>query len=89
MHNPLDSLFNPQSIAVIGASNDPVKWGHDVAARILMNPGNREIYMVNKSASEVLGMKSYASILDIPGKVEFAIIIIPFHLLMIITNALT
>jgi len=74
----LEYFFDPKSVAIIGASNDFLKWGHDVTARVLMDPGHREIYPINKTSSEILGVKAYPSIKDIPEPVEFAVIVIPF-----------
>ena len=74
----LEYLFNPNSVAVIGASNQLFKWGYDVAARVLDSPGSRKIYLINKKSPEILGVKAYKSIRDIPEPVEFAVIVIPF-----------
>lgn len=74
----LECLFDPKSVAVIGASNQLFKWGYDVAARVLDSPGSRKIYLINKKSPEILGVKAYKSIRDIPEPVEFAVIVIPF-----------
>jgi len=74
----LEYLFNPKSVAVIGASNQIFKWGHDVAARVLERPNSRKIYLINKTSPEILGTKAYKSIKDVPEPVEFAVIVIPF-----------
>jgi len=74
----LEYLFNPKSVAVIGASNQIFKWGHDVAARVLESPNSRKIYLINKTSPEILGTKAYKSIKDVPEPVEFAVIVIPF-----------
>ncbi len=74
----LECLFDPKSVAVIGASNQLFKWGYDVAARVLDSPGSRKIYLINKKSPEILGVKAYKSMRDIPEPVEFAVIVIPF-----------
>ena len=74
----LEYLFNPKSVAVIGASNQLFKWGYDVAARVLANPNSRKIYLINKNSPEILGVKAYKSIKDVPEPVDFAVIVIPF-----------
>lgn len=72
-----DSLFYPQSIAVIGASADPKKVGYAVINNIRRFNFAGEILPVNPKAEEILGIKSYKSILDIKGKAELAVIAIP------------
>ena len=72
----LDYLFNPRSVAVIGASNAFGKWGFGIF-RLLITKGGREIYPVNRHAPEVLGVKAYSSVTEIPAPVDCAVIIIP------------
>ncbi|MBC8273424.1 MAG: CoA-binding protein, partial [Chloroflexi bacterium] len=74
----LECLFNPKSVAIIGASNQIFKWGHDVADRVLESPASRKIFLINKSSPEILGVKAYKNIRDVPEPVEFAVIVIPF-----------
>ena len=76
----LDYLFNPQTAAVIGASNTPGKWGCDIL-NLLLTRGKRKVYPVNKNASEVLGVKAYSNILEVPGSVDFAAITVSNEIL--------
>ena len=69
------SLFQPESVAIIGASNNPGSWGGRITRHLLM-PKNRPIYAVNPSSSEVMGIHSYDSILDIPEPVDMAAIVV-------------
>jgi acyl-CoA synthetase (NDP forming) len=73
----LDYLFNPRSIAVVGASNNPSKWGFDVFRSLLRNGGDRELYPINKAEEEVLGVKSYKSIEEVPHPIDLAVLIVP------------
>ncbi len=73
--NVWKSLFSPDSVAVIGASNNPGSWGGRIMHHLLL-PDNRPIYPVNPSSSEIMGQKAYASILDIPEPVDLAAIIV-------------
>jgi len=75
--NPLKSLLKPGSIAVIGASRDPAKWGYKVLHNIVRNPYKGKVYPVNPLAPDVEGLKCHASVGDVPGDVELAIIIVP------------
>ena len=69
----LDYLFNPRSAAVIGASSIPGKWGCDILNLLLTN-GERNVYPINKSKDEVLGVKAYKSITEVPEPVDFVAI---------------
>lgn len=70
-------LFDPKSVAVIGASNNMEKWGFNIL-NILVTKGGRQVYPVNKNESEVQGMKAYKNVKDVPGTVELAVITVPF-----------
>ena len=72
-------LFSPGSIAVIGASNTPGSWGNNIMKGILATEGRR-IYPVNPKAAEVLGVKAYHSVLDIPDTVDLAVIVVAAEL---------
>ena len=75
----LDSyLFNPSSIAVVGASNFPGKWGFGIINRVLESRDNRRIYAINNKRPEVAGLKTYQSVRDVPEPVEFVVIAIPY-----------
>ena len=76
--DPLDYIFNPRSVAVIGASNKIGSWGFGVISRLLANP-KRKAYPVNSKASEVLGAKAYRKITDIPYPIDFAVLAVPPH----------
>jgi acyl-CoA synthetase (NDP forming) len=75
----LDYLFNPRSVAVIGASNTLGKWGYIILARLLASKSGKEIYAINKKESEVLGLKAYGSVADVPGPVDLVVITVPFQ----------
>ncbi len=76
----LDSLFYPQSIAVIGASADPKKVGYAVLNNISRFGYSGEILPVNPKADEILGIKAYPNILDINKNVDLSVIAIPAHM---------
>jgi len=69
----LDYLFNPRSVAVIGASNIPGKWGCDIL-NLLLTRGTRKVYPINRNRAEVLGVKAYPSLGEVPETVDFAVI---------------
>ncbi len=72
-------LFAPVSVAVIGASNTAGSWGNN-AIRGLLNKSGRRIYPVNPNATEILGLKAYPSVLDIPDAIELAVIVVAARL---------
>lgn len=74
----LDNLFRPRSVALIGASSTLGKWGFNILT-LLKSQTGREIYAVNKREAEVLGLKAYPSILEVPAPVDLAIITVPFQ----------
>ena len=77
MYDELKPLFDPQSIAVIGASNTPGKWGNRMVARPIRSSFRGPIYPINPKAVEIEGLKAYPNIKDIPDPVDMAVITIP------------
>lgn len=73
----LDFFFNPKGIAVLGASTKAGKIGYEVVKNLIDAGYEHEIYPINKSADEILGLKVYRSILDLPGKVDLAVYVLP------------
>ena len=73
----LDSFFNPKSIAVIGASRTPGKVGYDILKNIIQYGYEGDVYPVNPGAEEILGKKAYPSILEVPEKIDLAVIVVP------------
>lgn len=75
----LDYLFDPRSVAVIGASNVFGKWGFNILGRVLSSKGDRQIYAVNNKDPEVLGLKAHKTLVDVPGPVDLVVITVPFQ----------
>ena len=73
----LDRLFNPRSVAIIGASNVELKSGWMFLKSLIDSRFEGIIYPVNPGSSEVIGLKSYPSVFDIPGEVDLAVITVP------------
>jgi acyl-CoA synthetase (NDP forming) len=73
----LDYLFNPGSVALIGASNNLAKWGFHVLS-LLITKGGRHIYPINRNEAEVQGLKAYPSVSQVLGPVDLAVITVPF-----------
>ena len=71
------SLFNPKSIAVIGASNNPSKWGFGVLNDLINKGFSGDLYPVTRSEDKVSSIAAYKGIKDIPGPVDLAFIVVP------------
>ena len=63
----LTVLFDPVSVVVVGATDNPAKWGNWLAVGALAGP--RPVYLVNSRATTVLGQPAYASVRDVPSPV--------------------
>jgi acetyl coenzyme A synthetase (ADP forming)-like protein len=70
-------IFSPAGIAIIGASGDPAKLGYSTVKNIIDGGYKGKIYPINPKADEILGLKCYRSVREIPGKVDVAVIVIP------------
>jgi len=69
----LDYIFHPKSIAIAGASNNPASKGFDYLKALQVMNFKGPIYPINPKGGEVLGLKAYSSIKDIPGSAEYII----------------
>jgi len=70
-------IFSPEGIAVIGASGDPSKLGYSTVKNIIDGGYKGRIYPINPKADEILGLKCYRSVNEIPDQVDVAVIVIP------------
>ena len=73
----LKNFFEPKNIAVIGVSRNPSKVGHVTLKNILDGGFKGKVFPVNPKTKELLGLKSYSSVLKIPHKIDLAIIAVP------------
>ena len=73
----MDGLLRPQSIAVIGASNTKGKIGFSVVNSLIEGGYEGPIYPINTKASEIQGLKAYKSVLDVPGEIDAAAVVVP------------
>jgi acetyltransferase len=73
----LDSLFLPDSVAVIGATERPGTVGRTVIENLLHPSFRGNVYAVNSSHSEICGLKAYPSVSDVPEKVDLAVVATP------------
>ena len=73
----LEMFTEPRGVAVIGASPTPGKLGYAVLQNVKLYGYKGFIYPVNPKAGEILGLPAYPSVLDIPGPVDLAIVLVP------------
>lgn len=71
------ALFEPSSIAVVGASTSPLKWGFRILFNTKSGGYKGALYAVNPNHDEILGLPCYPDIASIPGGVELALIVLP------------
>ncbi len=75
--DPLDAIFSPKSVAVIGASTTPGKVGHDIFVNILKGGYTGTLYPVNPNARSIASVRAYKSLAEIPDPVDLGIVILP------------
>ena len=73
----LKCLLNPESIAVVGASDNPEKLGYVILNNIKESGFKGKLYPINPKIESILGLKCYGSIKDVPDEIELAEIVIP------------
>ncbi|MCB0583523.1 MAG: CoA-binding protein, partial [Phaeodactylibacter sp.] len=73
----LPALFNPKSIAIVGASRDEESISFGILKNLLLGNFKGRLYPVNPKADSILGLKSYKSLLDIEEEVQLALIAVP------------
>ncbi|MBE3114444.1 MAG: acetate--CoA ligase [Actinobacteria bacterium] len=73
----LRNFFCPDSVAVIGASREEKKVGHIILDNIINSGYKGKLFPVNPKADEIHGIKCYPSVLNVPGNIDLAIIVIP------------
>lgn len=76
MH-PLEPLFNPKSVAIIGASHHEGKIGNIIVRNIVSSGYEGKIYPINPKGGKIFGLKVYKNIEEINDDIDIAIIVIP------------
>ena len=73
----LEAIFRPGSVAVVGASRTPGKVGYILTKNMMDSGFGGKIYPINPEANEILGLRCYKSVLDVPDAIDLAVITIP------------
>lgn len=74
---PLDAIFSPRNVAVIGASEKAGSVGRTLLWNLISSPFGGAVFPVNPKRSSVLGIKAYPSIAEVPEAVDLAVIATP------------
>ncbi len=77
MTSSLHTFTDPASVAVVGASDHPAKWGHWLAAGALEGSGRRGVHLVNRSATRVLGSSCAPDLASLPEVPELVALCVP------------
>ncbi|MCU0574960.1 MAG: acetate--CoA ligase family protein [Syntrophobacteraceae bacterium] len=73
----LRSLFHPDSIAVIGASESAGKLGHEILKNLKDGGFPGALHPINPKSERILGLPCFRSVKEVPGQVDVAVVIIP------------
>ncbi|MFN3359817.1 MAG: bifunctional acetate--CoA ligase family protein/GNAT family N-acetyltransferase [Pseudanabaenaceae cyanobacterium] len=74
---PLDAIFRPQNVAVIGATERPGSVGRTLLWNLISTPFGGTVFPINPKRPSVLGIKAYPSIREVPDRVDLAVIATP------------
>jgi acetyl coenzyme A synthetase (ADP forming)-like protein len=73
----MNRIMKPEAVAVIGASSEAGKIGNSVMKNLINGGYQGKIYPINPSADEIMGLKAYKSVKDVPGDIDVAVFAIP------------
>ena len=74
---PLDAIFAPRSVAVVGATEKQGSVGRTILWNLISSPFGGTVFPVNPKRSNVLGIRAYPAVADIPEPPELAVIVTP------------
>ena len=77
LRRPLDHIFTPQSVAVVGATEKAGSVGRTVLWNLISSPFGGTVFPINPKRSNILGLKAYPSLAAVPDPVELAVIVTP------------
>ena len=75
--NPLDAIYRPSSVAVIGATEKAGSVGRTVLWNLISSPFGGTVFPINPGRPSVLGVKAYPSLAEVPDAVDLAVIVTP------------
>jgi len=81
----INKMLRPKSVAIVGASATPGKIGYTVVKNLLKDGYKGKIYPINQKEKEILGVKCYPEIQDVPGEIDSAIMCVPASVMKEVT----
>ena len=81
MQETLSFFFEPRSVALIGASSNPGKLSYGILKNISQYGYEGNVYPINPKSNEILGYPCYGSIMEVPGSVDLAVVILPAEMI--------
>ncbi len=82
MSSSLALFFKAKGVAVLGASTNPKKLSYGIVNNLISHGYEGKVYPVNPNATEILGLKVYPAISDVPDPVELAVVVLPVTMIM-------
>ena len=73
----LEAIFRPETVAVVGATERPGSVGRTIMWNLVSSPFGGTVFPVNSRRPNVLGIKAYPSVSEVPQKVDLAVIVAP------------
>lgn len=77
MTRDLTPLFEPQTLAIVGVSSDPAKWGYWFARDAALGAHRRRVYLVGRNGGEVHGLRVHRSLGELPEAPELVVLSVP------------
>ena len=74
---PMDVIFRPETVAVIGATDKAGSVGRTVLSNLISSPFGGTVFPVNPNRPNVLGIRTYPSVAEVPDDVDLAVIVAP------------
>lgn len=73
----MQAIFEPRTIAIVGAGNSVQKWGGKILSNILSSGYTGAVYPINPKEKTIQGLTSYTSVLEVPDEIDLAIVVVP------------
>lgn len=73
----MNNFFDVKSVAIIGASANPKKLGHQILKNLIKGGFSGRIFPINLKEHTILGLPTYQSVLDVNAKIEMAVVVVP------------
>ena len=79
MTRDLTALFDPKSVAVLGASNDETKYGNWISVQAVRMTDHRTVHLVNRRGESILGRPAVRSLAELNEPVDLVVVTVPAH----------